>query len=292
MHWATGWRTAEFPGSRSNGRIDAFRRLAVDLLAEDAGCVSTGVYWNGAFGSFGGIGVSLTERGREFLAALRKLYEEQKGPVHYEAVAKALGVSKWTAYDMLRKLASDGLVGVEYILNRHSRMPGRSMVMFRPHVGSEGTCADGSIQGSRLSFGEDLARIKESLVSSLSELRGSAAPQGIWQNLLEKLDRASRPAAFCGYMAGLLVACARLLGGNSPDAVARLMQAGADTHSALVVLSGAIMGMLVVHAPGSPEVTGKMAAGYMRKFQDQIDGLSGHERSLLLEFVREIAGPA
>ncbi|MEW6105800.1 MAG: hypothetical protein AB1563_05490 [Bacillota bacterium] len=234
--------------------------------------------------------MSLTERSREFLAALRKLYEEQKGPVHYEDVAKAVGVSKWTAYDMLRKLAADGLVGVEYILNRHKRTPGRSMVMFRPNEGREDAQAGQMKHGGHLPFGEELARIKKNLVACLSELRGSTS-QGIWQGLMEKLDRASGPAAFCGYMAVLLVACTRLLGGNSLDALARLVQAGADAHSALVVFSGAIMGMLVVHPAVSREVTGKMA-GYMRKFQDHIDSLSGQERSLLLEFVREIAGPA
>ncbi|MGE5571946.1 MAG: hypothetical protein ACM309_12700 [Bacillota bacterium] len=233
--------------------------------------------------------MSLTKRSREFLAALWKLYEEQNGPVHYEDVAKAVGVSKWTAYDMLQKLAADGLVGVEYTLNRHSKTPGRSMVMFRPHEDSnEGVRAEEAGRGSRLSFTEELARIKKSLVTCLAELRGPA-PQGLWQSLMEKLDRASRPAAFCGYMAVLLIACARLLGGNSLDAVGRLMQAGADAHSALVVLSGAGMGMLVVHA-SSEEVTGKMA-GYMRRFQDHIDSLTGQERSVLFEFVKEIAGP-
>ncbi|MBC7082746.1 MAG: hypothetical protein H5T95_04540 [Firmicutes bacterium] len=234
--------------------------------------------------------MSLTERSREFLAALRKLYEEQKGPVHYEDVAKAVGVSKWTAYDMLRKLAAHGLVGVEYILNRHKRTPGRSMVMFRPNEVREDAEAWQMKHGGHLPFGEELARIKKHVVASLPELRSSAS-QGIWQGLMEKLDRASGPAAFCGYMAVLLVACTRLLGGNSLDVLARLVQAGADAHSALVVFSGAIMGMLVVHPTVSQEVTGKMA-GYMRKFHDHIDSLSGQERSLLLEFVREIAGPA
>ncbi|MGE5586852.1 MAG: hypothetical protein ACM3ZO_01350 [Clostridia bacterium] len=234
--------------------------------------------------------MGLTERKREFLAALRKLYDERKGPVHYEDVAREVGVSKWTAYDMLRNLAADGLVGVEYTLNRHARTPGRSMVVFRPDECREDTGTGRVKHCGRPPFGEELNGIKKNLVASLAELRGPAS-QGIWQGFMEKLDRTTGPAAFCGYMAVLLVACTRLLGGNSLDALARLVEAGADAHSALLVFSGAIMGMLVAHPSVSRDVTGKMA-GYMRRFQDQVDSLSGQERGLLLEFVREIVGRA
>lgn len=235
----------------------------------------------------------LTDRSKEFLAALRKLCHEQSGPVHYEAVAKAVGVSKWTAYDMLRKLANDGLVGAEYILNRQSRTPGRSMVMFRPaddsDRASECRC-EPAHGGSHLPFGEELFRIKRGLLSCLCELR-SSAPKDLWQSLTEKLDDAKGPAAFCGYMVVLMLACARLLGGNSPDVVMQLTNITADTRSALMMFSGAIMGMLVVRAPGSADLTRKIA-GYMREFQDHIDSLSGQDRRRLLEFIREIAGSA
>ncbi|HHY33390.1 MAG TPA: hypothetical protein GX515_10355 [Firmicutes bacterium] len=233
--------------------------------------------------------MGLTERKREFLEALRRLYQEQGHAVHYEDVARAVGVSKWTAYDMLRELAADGLVGVEYVLNRNVRMPGRSMIMFRPNDPGEGAGERRPKPAGRLAFGDELALIKKNLVASLSELRGSTS-QGIWQGFMEDLDRANGPAAFCGYMAVLLVACTRLLGGNSVDVLARLVQAGADAHSALLVFSGAIMGMLLVHPAVSGETTGRMAA-YMRRFQEQVDRLSGQERSLLLDFVREIARP-
>jgi hypothetical protein len=230
----------------------------------------------------------LTERKREFLAALCKLYDERMEPVHYEDVARELGVSKWTAYDVLRSLAAEGLVAVEYTLNRRARTPGRSMVVFRPDTCREDLHSSLARHCGRSPFDEELDGIKNYLVACLGAL-GDPTSQGIWQGFMEKLDRATGPAAFCGYMAVLLVACTRLLGGNGLDALGRLVEAGADAHSALVVFSGAIIGMFVSHPCLPGDVTGKIA-GYMRRFQNQVDNLSGRERCLLLEFVREILG--
>ncbi len=54
---------------------------------------------------------SLTERRKQFLQKLLDLYRRTNLPVHYESVAQALGVSKWTAYDMLKALEKLGSCG-------------------------------------------------------------------------------------------------------------------------------------------------------------------------------------
>ncbi len=63
---------------------------------------------------------------------LLDLYRETDGAVHYALVAEHLGVSKFTAYDMLRLLEKKGYVTSEYALDEHKSGPGRSMVLFRP----------------------------------------------------------------------------------------------------------------------------------------------------------------
>lgn len=238
--------------------------------------------------------MSLTDRSKEFFAALRKLCDEQSGPVHYEAVARAVGVSKWTAYDMLRKLAADGLVRVEYILNRESRTPGRSMVVFCPRY--PGALSDGPSSrkpeseggGGRLVFSDELHILKRRLLNYLSELPSLAA-QDSWDSFMERLDEAKGPAAFCGYMVVLLLACARFLGGDNFSAVMQLTRTTVDAHSALTLFSGAIIGMLLVRVPESTGITSKIA-DYLRRFQGHVDSLDGQERAVLLEFVREMAG--
>lgn len=50
------------------------------------------------------------KRRREFLDQIYRQYQTTNLPVHYSDVAEAIGVSKWTAYDVLKTLESQGLL--------------------------------------------------------------------------------------------------------------------------------------------------------------------------------------
>jgi len=71
----------------------------------------------------------LTGRQREFLARLVSMCSRAKRPPHYSTLAQSLRVSKWSAYDMLRTLESNGLVARDYS-KRNSE--GRSSIFFWP----------------------------------------------------------------------------------------------------------------------------------------------------------------
>lgn len=73
----------------------------------------------------------ITRRQREFLSKFLKLCSEANGYIHYTDLAKNLGVSKYTAYDMLRLLEKKELVSRKYVL-RYKRGKGRSKVLFYP----------------------------------------------------------------------------------------------------------------------------------------------------------------
>ena len=70
-----------------------------------------------------------TARQKEFIASLGRLCGSAGGSVSYEDVAADMGVSKWTAYDILRKLYDCGLVDMKYEV-RTTR--GRARVLFAP----------------------------------------------------------------------------------------------------------------------------------------------------------------
>ena len=76
--------------------------------------------------------MKLTGRQRVFLSTFLDLYREAQEPLHYSAVARRLGVSKMTAYDMLRLLDERGLVQSEYVLRGEGQGAGRSSIVFRP----------------------------------------------------------------------------------------------------------------------------------------------------------------
>lgn len=61
--------------------------------------------------------MKLTRRQETFVHRLLDLYRELNGPIHYSALAERIGVSPFTAYDMLRLLEEKGLVTSQYRLD-------------------------------------------------------------------------------------------------------------------------------------------------------------------------------
>lgn len=76
--------------------------------------------------------MELTRRQEEFLRTLLDLYHEQQEPLHYSALAERLGVSRFTAYDMLRLLEEKGFATSAYQLAEDKSGPGRSEVVYQP----------------------------------------------------------------------------------------------------------------------------------------------------------------
>ncbi|WP_242824990.1 hypothetical protein [Dehalobacter sp. DCA] len=74
--------------------------------------------------------MNLTERRKQFLQQIIRLYEKSGLPVHYETLANLLGVSKWTAYDMLKELEKNDFLKRDYVVNPN--VQGRSTIVFSP----------------------------------------------------------------------------------------------------------------------------------------------------------------
>ncbi|MEA3439936.1 MAG: hypothetical protein U9R58_06605 [Chloroflexota bacterium] len=106
--------------------------------------------------------MKLTRRQEEIIHKLLDLYHELQGPIHYSTLADRLGVSPFTAYDMLRLLEEKGLVSSEYQLAPDKSGPGRSVRVFLP------------------------TRQAQDLVQSLAEETGGADWEEVKQRLLEK----------------------------------------------------------------------------------------------------------
>lgn len=76
--------------------------------------------------------MKLTRRQEEFVLNLLDLYREQQGPFHYSELAARLGVSRFTAYDMLRLLEEKGLARSSYRLPEDKSGPGRAEIVYEP----------------------------------------------------------------------------------------------------------------------------------------------------------------
>ena len=78
--------------------------------------------------------MKLTRRQEEFVSQLIDLTAELHGPIHYSMLAERIGVSPFTAYDMLRVLEDKGAVSSEYQLAEGKSGPGRAERLFCPAI--------------------------------------------------------------------------------------------------------------------------------------------------------------
>lgn len=76
--------------------------------------------------------MKLTRRQEEFIKNTLEMRQEMNGPFRYAELAERLGVSPFTAYDMLRVLEKKGFVVSEYQLAADKSGPGRAERLFYP----------------------------------------------------------------------------------------------------------------------------------------------------------------
>ena len=95
----------------------------------------------------------LSRRQQEVLGMLLDLYYEGGEPVHYTTLAKHLGVTPVSAYEMLRLLEENRMVVAEYQRPETPCGPGRPTVVFRP--------TNAAIQRLRTFTGTDITNQEE-----------------------------------------------------------------------------------------------------------------------------------
>ena len=130
----------------------------------------------------------LTARQRDFLNKLIDIYRQENKPVHYIDLAAELGISKWTAYDMMTVLERKGIVTREYAVGQSGSGGGRSQVLFRPTNRGRALLED--MTGNQLDEQEWL-ETKDRILAALEQ-----APEGEYQALAEELLQTIDSRAF------------------------------------------------------------------------------------------------
>jgi hypothetical protein len=145
---------------------------------------------------------SLTPRRLQALAALRELHAGTGSAVHYSSLAGRMGISVWTAYDLLLELEKLGLVRRSYNQDPHpSQRRGRSRILFVPTAAEPvagGTAGPGlSAAFERFSAIRDEATAARAyLASSSEEITSSLAfNMGFWLARLQAAGRHGGEAA-------------------------------------------------------------------------------------------------
>lgn len=223
----------------------------------------------------------LTPRQQQFYAALLELCRSSGQSVHYTAVAEALGVSPFSAYDMLKVLESKGAVASEYVLEPSTSGPGRSAIVFYPRV----TSAPGPIRSNRLEEAE-WSRVRQGLLRRLAEVRDANLPE-VLTEMQSRLSDYSSPLTYCtGVLAALLVNL-RASRQEFFDRRQRptLRSLVSSDEVGMGALAGLSIGSSLERPGGSPSSEDLLQSA--RRFQIYLSALSLESRRRLAEFLRE-----
>jgi len=189
--------------------------------------------------------MKLTRRQEEFIENLIDLSQELDGPIHYSMLAERLGVSPFTAYDMLRVLEEKGMVFSEYQLAAGKSGPGRAERLFCPVLSVTGrrNKLARKFDGAEL----DQAGLKQFLMEKLRN--GDLPKKDVAQELLARIPP-DGPCEIRYCMEVMTVVALRLRARAGQQILLaylpQLLAAGeADPRANLTLLGGFAFGLLV-----------------------------------------------
>lgn len=194
--------------------------------------------------------MKLTRRQEAFIRKLLDVYREAQEPVHYSRLAERLGVSRFTAYDMLRLLEEKGLVSSDYQLSARKSGPGRSEVVFLPTPLAHQLIAE--MGGASR---EDWETIKQRVVDEVKS--GQVRDREVVQEMLARIPPEGQdPRRYCVEV--MKVVALRLRGHSGGQVLAdylpRLLpNKNADCRADLSLLGGFALGILAGETKGDLE---------------------------------------
>ena len=182
-----------------------------------------------------------TKRQLQYLETVVSLHKELGRPVHYSEVAESLGVSKWTAHDVLTVLSKAGFLERDYQIRREERSAGRSSVMFYPtrsgHTELKGEMGQPLVE-------EGGGDVRTHLLAKLDEA-GRKGIDVVLIETFEELPDLRTPLAFCANLVLILVLCIWIAAQrNRWQLDLDELPATTSEEALLILLAGLTLGMV------------------------------------------------
>ncbi|MGC8971057.1 MAG: hypothetical protein ACP5K2_02490 [bacterium] len=227
--------------------------------------------------------MGITERRIEFIRALDKLCKEYGRPVHYSMVAEKLGVSKWTAYDLLTALKDDGYVECVYTLNERG---GRSTLAFRvTSKGEELVYKDEKVK--------NLGKITEDLRKRLKVLNGLSINE-ILQSGLKEISSAKSPILKALNISVILFIISQKLAVNwdNISSTYQTLSRSIDPQSGLLGLTALLIGVIVAKAGLNKynNIISPKINSLLNRYKELLSELSNKDKEILFDITKEIYG--
>ncbi|WP_270165579.1 Lrp/AsnC family transcriptional regulator [Paenibacillus sp. SYP-B4298] len=220
----------------------------------------------------------LSKRRLQFLDELVGMYQRQRLPIHYEALANAVGVSKWTAYDMLKAIEKSGYVTRSYEVNPNET--GRSQVVFAPTQKATELFEQQRPHEGTIEKWEESMKALWEMIHSLKH----TSIQDLMKKMLDDIPQRQSSLEFCGYILGILIVYLKKVGGRTEAAIRRVINKTTGYSTSLLMFVGTVMGT-VIQSVGE-EISNELAE-LLSSYVKMIGSLSNEEHKLLADFVNE-----
>jgi len=234
--------------------------------------------------------MKLTRRQEEFIVNLIDLNRELDGPIRYSKLAERLGVSPFTAYDMLCVLEEKGMVSSEYQLAEGKSGPGRAERLFFPIM----SMAD---KEARLARKVETAVLDEAGLKRLLMEKsgcGSIPSEDAAEALLARIPPES-PGGI-GYCAEVMTVVALRLRERAGqdkliETLRHLLASGEElARPNLALLGGFAYGLLVQEESSNGEWS-QMLLEHIRQYQTLVMGMTADEITLLADALLSVFSP-
>ncbi|MGI6660478.1 MAG: hypothetical protein ACOX34_02105 [Bacillota bacterium] len=227
--------------------------------------------------------MKLSKRRFEFLETLAYLVNQEGAPVHYIDVSKEMAVSKWTAYDMMRQLAEDGLVEASYSLTLRFARPFTSLVQSYAKGFNLVESEHMRSRDRQLTAGPDdeWSRVRDDL---LNKIHMASDRETAHLLDLTKSKYNSSPLAYCAALLSLLIIEAKRKGLDLV-ALRGILEIGSEKGMTLPLFAGLLMGGLLVRGARKmlPDIE-----NLIHSFSHQSKQLEQANQDMLLEFAQTI----
>ena len=232
--------------------------------------------------------MKLTRRQETFIYKLLDLYRELDGPIHYSLLAERVGVSPFTAYDMLRLLEEKGLVDSEYRVANDKPVPGRSEVLFWPTERAQNLWLELTRDADTGEREVVNKRVLEKIHS------GEQREHELAEEMLARLPPGG-PAILRYCIEVMSIVVLRLGRGSGRRLLAEhlpqiLEGQGAAMRAGLLLLGGFALGLLAKESSGGPDRSEEMLT-HVQRYQTLILEMEPHLCRRLGESMKETLMP-
>jgi predicted transcriptional regulator len=239
----------------------------------------------------------ITKRQKEFLHSVIDLYQQKDTPIHYSEVAQKMGVSKWTAYDMLQLLHKEGFLEVEYLIPESDNYKwgklGRSTITFFPS--KKGYTVSKLFQKNLPTKTAELNKLKKDIIQKFEKIKGKFN----LKDLLKEARKTKSPLLFCACVLLILILLIKKIteGIAEIKLLSQVIPPNATNtyiELALIVFVGMCFGVLSKYINNIPEyVTGtsnnlEEYIDYIQTYNQYVSQMNNDEQKSLLDFLKEI----